>query len=234
MLTTYAQKLRLFSRDVRLFLVTAVLVGFAWDGVRTVLFNLYLLRLDFGPEFVGLVNAVGALAFSLFCFPAGMLGTRLGSRNMLITGLGLLALGYGLLPLSEFMPEGWRAYWVLGATLPAYLGLAFYLVNGLPFMMGSTEPSERNYVFSVHIALAPLAGFVGSLVGGLLPEVLSRLLGVSMEDPTLYAYPMWLAAVLLVPGMVVLLGARTAGGRSEPAPAAGAPAGGRGHACRNK
>jgi MFS family permease len=225
---TYAQKLHLFSRDVRLFLVTAVLVGFAWDGVRTVLYNLYLLRLGYTPEFVGLANAVGALAFSLFCLPAGMLGTRLGSRNMLIAGLGLLALGYGLLPLAESVPEGWRTYLVLGATLLAFLALALFLVNGLPFMMGATGPEERSHVFSVHIALVPLSGFCGSLVGGLLPEVLSKALGASVEDPALYAYPMWLAAVLLVPGMLVLLGAHPTHGRAEPAPPAGAPVGRKG------
>jgi MFS family permease len=186
------------------------------------------LRLGYGPEFVGLANAVGALAFSLFCFPAGVLGTRWGSRNMLIAGLGFLMVGYGLLPLAKSVPERWRAYWVLGATLLAFLGLALYLVNSLPFMMGATGPEERSHVFSVHIALAPLAGFAGSLVGGLLPEALSRVLGVPVEEPTLYAYPMWLAAVLLVPGMLVLLGASPARGRAEPAPAAGAPVGRKG------
>jgi predicted MFS family arabinose efflux permease len=110
------------------------------------------------------------------------------------------------------------------------LGLGFYLVNGLPFMMGTTEPEERPYVFSVHIALAPLAGFAGSLVGGFMPAAFSRVLGVSVENPMLYAYPMWLAAVLLIPGILVLLGARAGYGRSEPAPAAGAPEGRRGMA----
>jgi hypothetical protein len=144
---------------------------------------------------------------------------------MLIAGLGLLALGYGILPVAEFVPEEWRAYWVLVASLPAYLGLALYLVNGLPFMMGATEPEERSHVFAVHIALVPLAGFLGSLVGGFLPVALSYLLDAPTEDPTLYGYPMWLAAMLLVPGMVVLLRARSADTLSEPAPAAGAPSG---------
>jgi len=35
------------------------------DGIRAVLFNLYLLRLGYDPGFVGLVNAVGMLVFSI-------------------------------------------------------------------------------------------------------------------------------------------------------------------------
>jgi hypothetical protein len=59
--STYLQRFHLFHRDVRLFLVSAALVGLAWDGMRTVLLNLHLLRLGYGPEFVGLVNAVLSL-----------------------------------------------------------------------------------------------------------------------------------------------------------------------------
>jgi hypothetical protein len=72
--TAYVQMLRLISRDMRLFLVTAVLSGLAWDGIRTVLFNLYLLRLGYGLEFVGLVNSVGMLAFAFSALPAWVYG----------------------------------------------------------------------------------------------------------------------------------------------------------------
>ncbi|NIV35173.1 MAG: hypothetical protein GWN58_38690, partial [Anaerolineae bacterium] len=70
-ITDYLCTLRLFSRDLRLFLITGALVALAWDGMRTVILNLYLLRLDYGPEFVGLIGAVGAFAFALLCPLAG-------------------------------------------------------------------------------------------------------------------------------------------------------------------
>ena len=98
MIAAYLAKLRLFNRDVRLYLVTAVLRGLAWDGIRVVLLNLYLLRLGYGPEFIGIVNGLGALAFSLFCLPAGLLDRRWGSRRLLIAGLSMSALGLVLLP----------------------------------------------------------------------------------------------------------------------------------------
>ena len=39
--------------------------GFTFDGIRAVLLDLYLLRLGYDPEFIGLVNGVAALAFTL-------------------------------------------------------------------------------------------------------------------------------------------------------------------------
>ncbi len=191
MFTTYLQKLRLFNRDVRLFLVTAALSGFTWDGIRAVLFNLYLLRLDYGPESIGLINAVGALAFAVFCLPAGALGARWGCRRTLLSGMGLMVVGNGLLPLVEFMPATWQTGWLLATYVLACLGLALYFVNGAPFLMNATGPKERNHAFSVQAALTPLAGFVGSLAAGALPRVFVTMLDVSPEAPAAYRYPLF-------------------------------------------
>ena len=45
--------LRLFSRDLRLFLITGALVALAWDGIRAVILNLYLasLKLIYGYRY---------------------------------------------------------------------------------------------------------------------------------------------------------------------------------------
>jgi MFS family permease len=222
-ITTYLSMLRLFGRDVRLFLVTATLVALAWDGMRTVLFNLYLLRLGYDAVFVGLVNAVGALAFALMCLPAGAMGTRWGSRNMLIAGVSLLVVGFWLLPLAEFLAGAWRAGWLLVTSVLTNLGFSLYLVNGLPFMMGATGPEERNHAFSVHAALMPLAGFVGSLAAGVLPNLFAALLGVSLEEAAPYRFPLWLAALLLVPVVLVLRPTRSTAGQQAQASAANAP-----------
>ncbi|MFN2241602.1 MAG: MFS transporter, partial [Anaerolineae bacterium] len=172
MITDYLSMLRLFSRELRLFLITGALVALAWDGMRSVILNLYLLRLGYGPDFIGLVSAAGAFAFALSCLLAGAMGTRWGSRRMLVTGLGLMAAGFCLLPLAESLASGLRAGWLLGTTVLTYMGLALYLVNGLPFMMGATGTRERNHAFSFHSALLPLAAFGGSLLAGVLPGIL--------------------------------------------------------------
>ena len=87
-MTTYFQSLRLFDRNIHLFLVTALLVGITFDGgIYSVIFNLFLLRLDYGPETVGQINSAGLLAFALFSLPVGLLGKRWGSRKMMIIAM---------------------------------------------------------------------------------------------------------------------------------------------------
>jgi Na+/melibiose symporter-like transporter len=224
----YIRRLRLFSRDVRLFLITAGLVAFAWDGMRIVLLNLYLLRLGYGPEFIGLITAVGALAFALLTPIAGALGTRMSSRRLIIAGIALMAVGFGLMPLVEFLPDGWWIGWLLVTTVVTFLGLSFFFVNGLPFMMGATGAEERDYVFSVQMALLPLAAFGGSLLAGVLPGLLAAMLGVTVQDPVAYRIPLWLAALLLVPALLTMVptGEVEHGGAQAPATDAGpAPVG---------
>lgn len=206
MVTTYLSALRLFRRDVRLFLLTSFLIGFTiFGGIYTVLLNLYLLRLGYGPEFVGLVNAVRSLGLALFSLPAGAVGTRWGSRRTMIAGLTFAALGNTLLPLAELVPIAVRPGWIIANNLIGSLGITFYIVNATPFLMGMTGPSERNHVFSVQAALWPLAGFAGSLVAGVLPRFFGTALKVSLEHPLPYRYPLLIAGLLLSLGVAAML-----------------------------
>ena len=211
MFTTYLQKLRLFNRNVRLYIIAWALIGFGYLGIYTVLFNLYLLRLGYGPEFVGLVNGVGLFALALFSLPAGALGRRWGSRRMMIIGMILMTVGFGLIPLAEFIRINWQSSWLVGNWVLVGLGAPLFVVNGFPFLMGSTTPEERDHAFSVQGALYPLAGFTGSLVGGFLPRFFSRTLGVPLDQPAPYRYPLFLVGVLCFIGILVLLGTREVG-----------------------
>jgi hypothetical protein len=69
--TNFLQMVRQFDRDLVLFMFASALVGFClFGGIFSLLFNLYLLRLGYGPVFVGQVNAIGSLAFALASRPA--------------------------------------------------------------------------------------------------------------------------------------------------------------------
>jgi predicted MFS family arabinose efflux permease len=57
----------------------------------------------------------------------------------------------------------------------------------------------------VQAALWPLAGFAGSLAGGALPSLFAGLLGVPLDSPAPYRYPLFVAAGLLVPALLALL-----------------------------
>jgi len=207
---TYLQKLSLFSRDTRLYLVSTALIGLCWMGIYGVLFNLYLLRLGYDPEFIGLVNAVRMLAYAIFALPAGALGGRWGVRRMMIVGLSLLVIGLGLPLLTEFLPAALQDAWLLLICPIGFLGATLNLVNAGVYLMGATGESERSHVFSIQFAIWPAASFVGSLVGGLLPEFFASLLRVSLDDPAPYRYSLSIAVVLLIPGIAALLAMREA------------------------
>jgi predicted MFS family arabinose efflux permease len=208
-IVSYVLKLQMFSRDVRLYLITSALVGFCLMGIYAVLFNLYLLRLGYSPGFIGLTNAISMLAYALFALPAGALGARWGVRRMMIVGLGLGALGIALPPLNEFIPSTGRQVWLPLTYALGNLGGALYVVNADVFLMEATGPEERSYAFSMQVALWPLAAFAGSLVGGVLPELISTVWGISLDGPAPYRYSLLTAAALFALGVPALLATAT-------------------------
>ena len=209
MLGAYVRDLRSFDRNVRLYLLSGALVGFTTaGGIYTVLLNLYILRLGYGFELVGLVNAAGAIVYAVCCLPAGAIGRRWGTRRAMVIGMVLVTLGNGMLPMSELVAEAWRAEWLVLARVPRALGFAMYLVNGIPFLIAATDRARRPHVFSVQASMQPLAAVAGCVAGGLLPGLFATGLGVGLDQPAPYRYPLVLATLLLIPAVMALLATR--------------------------
>ena len=203
---SYLQTLRLFNRDVRLYLAATILFGFSlFGGITSLLLNLYLLRLGYGPTFVGLVNATGALSFAIFSLPAGLMGARWDPRRVMIAGIGFAIIGNGLLSQAELVVSGARDVFVLAANALGLLGVSLYIVNGAPYLMGVTGARERNHVFSMQGALFPLAGFFGSLAGGFLPGRIAWLMNLAPDHPAPFRYTLLVASALLIPALFTLI-----------------------------
>ena len=208
MTTNYVKTLHLFSRDVRLFLISSALLGMCWVGIYGVLFNLFVVRLGYDLTFVGLISATSALAYAVIAFPAGAIGGRWSVRRTMILGFCLVVVGLVLPPLAQFTPVTWRTGWLLVTYSLGVAGASLYMVNGSVFLMDATSQTERSHAFSVQTALTPLAAFFGSLVGGFLPSVFAALSGASTDDAAPYGYALCTAAVLLAMGIPVLLATR--------------------------
>ena len=204
MIHKYLQNIRLFSRNVWLFFISYVILGFAYLGIFMVLFNLYLLRLGYDLEFIGLTSGVSMLAIAIFSIPAGMMAERWGLRRMMIIGMGLMALGSGLLPIAEFVPESWQAGWILASRTLVSLSSPLFIVNSIPFLMSITSPKERDYAFSFVVTLFSLSGFAGGLLAGFLPGMFSKFLGILSSQPDAFRYSMWLVTVLYGVGYLSL------------------------------
>ena len=194
---------RQFNHQARLFFVAVLGLGFAIDGVYTVLLNLYLLRLNYGTEFIGLVNAVGLLAFAFTSLPAGILGTRLSNTRMMKIGAGMILAGGLLLPLVEYVPSSWQASWFVIHYALMLAGFSFFFVNGAPFLMNIVDSRQKNDAFAIKNAHLSLAAFVGSLVGGIVPELITRLNDLTLDDPAPYRITLMIVSVVL--GIVFLL-----------------------------
>ncbi|MDZ4717298.1 MAG: MFS transporter [Roseiflexaceae bacterium] len=211
--------MRTLSPAALLYLGAVTLVGFAVDGgVYTVLFNLYLVRLGYGPELIGLINGAAQLTFAISALPAGALGERYGSRNMLVIGLILMLFGCGLLPLADILPEAIRMIWLVGNEIILYFGLALYYVNTAPFLIGVIAPGRRSQVFGIQSFLLAIAAFVGGLVGGFLPAVFANAIGQTLESPAPYRFPLIIAALAMLPALFAIRAAKGGYTPSESAP----------------
>lgn len=207
MAANYLHLIRHLNRDVFRVLTVYAFLGFTYSGIYIVLFNLYLLRLGYGVEFVGTVNAAGLLAFALLSLPAGALGSRFGVRRMLIGGQILMALGLTMPPLTEFVPASLQPAWIIATFVLAYIGGTAFMVNVNPFLMAASGEEERDYVFSMSSAMMPLTGFIGGITAGFLPGLCSSLLGVAADDPAAFRYPLILAGLLnfaALPGLFTI------------------------------
>ena len=206
MFGSYLVALRHLHRNVLLYFVATALLGFSIDGgIYSVVFNLYLVRLGFGPEFIGVVNSAGLMVFALSSLPAGALGSRLGYRTMVIAGMVLIIAGGLLLPTAQIIAPHAPGGWLIAGFSIVFLGLAVYFVNAVPFLMEMTAVGERGLAFSLQTGLLALAAVGGSLIGGYLPRIYATLLQVPQNQPDAYRFPLFISAALMLPAFAALL-----------------------------
>jgi len=203
--TTYMHVLRGLNRNVRLYLLVHVFYGFASFGVFAVVYNLYLLRLGYGPETIGAMNSGTALAYSLSALVAGTLGKKWGAHRVMWLGILVQAAGYLGLPLAESFPSSFRTAWLVGSGGLASFGSSALLVNGDILLYAEAGEKGTGHALSILLAIWGLTGFAGSLVAGELPTVLVQLLHLGSASPAPYRYVLVLAGAVLTPGLVLVL-----------------------------
>ncbi len=197
--------LQAYNRQAKTFFLVVIALGFTIDGIYTVLLNLYLLRLGYGTEFIGLVNAVGLLSFALTSLPAGIIGSRLSTTLLLKIGALVILIGGGALPLVESVPANIQDIWLVVFYGILLGGFSLFFVNGAPFLMNSVADGRENDAFAMQTALLAFAGFLGSFVGGVLPEFLASIQGVTLDDPAPYRITFILTSLVLVFAFFLIL-----------------------------
>ncbi len=206
MLSAYVQTLQVTSRNARLILLLSAIMGLSIDGgIYSVIFNLYVLRLNFGPEFVGQINSMANLTFALGSLTAGWLGMRYGSRRIMILGIAAGMVGALALPTADLLEPRWRAPWLTATMVLVYGGLSFYFVNSGPFLIRVTAVSARGAIFAIQSAISGLASFTGGLIGGILPALFAAALGLTMLTAAPYRAPLLVVGLLMVAALMIVL-----------------------------
>ena len=83
-----------FERDVKLYMACAALIGFSAFGIYSVLFNLYLLRMDYDVGSIGHFNAVRLAELRPFQPDSRQLGAQ--GRVPAYSGGGYVSHGHGV------------------------------------------------------------------------------------------------------------------------------------------
>jgi MFS family permease len=161
----YVGKIRLFSRNARLYMVHIVGMDVIY-GSWNVIFNLYLLASGVDVAFVGLRILVSSVSGAVAAIPAGLISDRIGRKLSFILGDGMGAL-MSLIAISTLNP--------ILLLVTAAIGGLFGGLHGVSepaFMAENSEGYERVHLFSVSSGMRTAAAIIGSALAGLVPLIL--------------------------------------------------------------
>lgn len=168
-------------------------------GIYGVIFNLYILRLGYMEDLLGLILAIISISIGLFALPAAIICDRIGRKNTLILSSGLLTLSLILL-YTVTVKE------VLLMTAMFYgISSAFSAVAGSPFMVENSSRSDRMHLFSMNSALTTTATVIGNLVAGILPGIILLNTGYLADSAIPYRYTLYLSLAAVVMSIIPLL-----------------------------
>jgi MFS family permease len=201
MLTNSFSSVR-FSRDARLLTATTGIFAISFLGIQLLVKVLYILRLGFGVDYVGIFGATGALAYMAMSLPSGALGAYWGARRTMLIGGVVTILGMASLPLVEYLPPHLRPIWPIVAQAVTSGGWAFFNVNLVPALMAATTPENRNQAYAMNSVMRGMGAFVGAIAGGLLPTLFAHTLGYGLDAPAPYRLSLWVSALL---GLIALV-----------------------------
>jgi len=204
-----------YSRDAWLLIAVSAVFAVGFAGIQNLLRVLYVLRLGFGPEYVGLFNASGAMSYMAMSLPSGALGQRLGARKTMLIGSVVAVLGLAALPMSESAPDALRAVWPIASQVLTSLGWSMVNINLVPALVAATTVENRAGAYAINSSVRCLGTFLGTIVGGMLPALFGGVSGETLDAPGPYGLSLWVAAVLSIVAVVPV--AMVRGGRAPAA-----------------
>jgi MFS family permease len=198
-----------FDRNVRLILASAGIFAISFFGIQSLLKVLYLLRLGYGLEYIGLFSATGAITYMAMSLPSGAISNHLGMRRVMLLGGWITLVGMASLPLVEYLPAWAQTPWPILTQVILIVGWSLFSINMVPALMAATTPQTRNQAYAMNGMLRGLGTFIGTVSGGFLPGLLALLLAAPLSAPGPYRLAIWLSAALSLLGLIPLYRIRT-------------------------
>jgi len=161
-LQEYAERVRAFKPNARLYLINVIITGAAM-GVFRLLFNFYVLSLGYDEALLGNLITTSSLTALIAALPMGYLADLLGRKRSLVgagAGISLSVLAMVIWP-TQGMFYAMNVLSGLAQSLAA--------VTNAPFLMENSEEKERTYLFSFSSGLQMAMASVGNWIGGYLP-----------------------------------------------------------------
>ena len=167
----WLKNLKAFNSNIKLFMIANIFIQIGM-GVFSIMYNLYIRELGLPETVNGSVISVTALATAFMLIPAGLLSDKFGRKWILIIGSTLTAIMlFGRSVVTAEQP-------MLVLAFTTGIVWALIQVSGVPFLAENSSPKERMHLFSMHFAFVTVANVIGSLLGGVIADLLQFFAGL--------------------------------------------------------
>ena len=178
-------------------------------SLYALIFPLYLYRLGYKQDAIGLVTALGALTTLVGSVPLGLLADRVGRARLFLVSAVLSPVPYLAI---AFFPS-------LAVIIPAVMVANFlatvYWSTNAPLLVGAVRPQERVRVFAANSFFLTGIGALGAVIGGTITAISGRLLGTGSDATTPLRIALVGNAVIMALGAIPLFGIRAVDGAPE-------------------
>jgi len=170
--TRLRSSLRSLPRNVYILFLFTTGKGFQLT-IAMLNISYYAHSLGYKPDFIGLLNAAGAVGALVGAVPTGLLADRIGRKPVLLVSAVLTPLFLALTGLVTAGP-----LLLLFSVLQGAVSTAYWVTN-IPLLVENTTEQQRVGVLAFNSFLLLGVGSLGNLLGGAIPEFVGGILHVS-------------------------------------------------------
>ncbi len=187
-----------FTHNASKYLRSGFLQGVG-GGMLATVFGIYIKSAGMSESTVGTVEGVVAFTAAIVCLIGPPLVASVGYRTLMVTAIALIVLsrlGQAAFPIAGV---------VVGLALAFGLGDGFMRAIGSAFMSENSSKDERTHLFSTEFVIRMSAGFLGGLLGGLIPWALMRF---HVGEVHSYQWTLALGTAIVATGILPMLAMR--------------------------